>query len=119
MLAEPIIEKLDPQKKLIFAKLYREKTQYVSDGFFMGGKYVCDLSKLNRNLNRVIFISSDVDAYDFQPDNTIKTKKWEGEPCDKLLLDLLPFLEMVVTNDAPDTRQIVKSYDGKNLILEF
>lgn len=43
----------------------------------------------------------------------------QGEPGDTTLLDLLPFLEMVVKTHAPDTRQIVKSYDGTDLVPEF
>ena len=47
-------------------RLYRDSTQYVN------GKHVRDLSKLNRDLGKVLFITADKDAYALQPENAIK-----------------------------------------------
>jgi mitochondrial import inner membrane translocase subunit TIM50 len=118
MLGDPILDKIDPQRQLVSFRLYKDQTQYVSTGILGGGKHVCDLAKLNRDLSRCLFLSADPNTYSFQPDNAIKLRKWEGE-ADTTLLDLLPFLEMIVRTNAPDTRVIVKSYDGKDLVDEF
>lgn len=47
-------------------RLYRDSTQYV------GGKHVRDLSKLNRDMRQVLFITADPDAFALQPENAIK-----------------------------------------------
>lgn len=43
----------------------------------------------------------------------------QGQPGDTTLLDLIPFLEMIRKTNAPDTRAIVRSYEGKDFIDEF
>ena len=47
-------------------RLYRDSTLY------KGGKHLRDLSKLNRDLSKVLFITADPDAFQMHPDNTIK-----------------------------------------------
>lgn len=47
-------------------RLYRDSTLY------KGGKHLRDLSKLNRDLSKVLLITSDPDAYEMHPNNTIK-----------------------------------------------
>lgn len=43
---------------------------------------------------QVLFISSDPDAYAFQPGSTLKMRKWDGEFRDRTLLDILPLLQV-------------------------
>jgi TFIIF-interacting CTD phosphatase-like protein len=50
MYADPIVNALDPQRAVQY-RLYRQDTQYVD------GKHVRDLSKLNRDMRHVLFIS--------------------------------------------------------------
>ncbi len=88
MYADPIINKLDQQRAIPY-RLYRQDTQYVD------GKHVRDLSKLNRDLSQVLFISANPDAYSFQPENAIKLKPWHGDAKDTTLLDLIPMLQMI------------------------
>jgi import inner membrane translocase subunit TIM50 len=88
MYADPIINKLDPERAIPY-RLYRQDTQYVD------GKHVRDLSKLNRDLSQVLFISANPDAYSFQPENAIKLKAWHGDAKDTTLLDLIPMLQMI------------------------
>ncbi|EFN54279.1 hypothetical protein CHLNCDRAFT_31856, partial [Chlorella variabilis] len=83
--ADPILDRLDPQRMIQY-RLYRDSTQYVN------GKHVRDLSKLNRDMRQVLFVTADPDAYALQPENAIKlSKEWKAG--DTMLLDLLPFLE--------------------------
>ena len=68
-------------------KLFRESTRYID------GKHVKDLSNLNRDLNKVIIMDSNPNAYALQPENAIALKPWKGEVDDKGLVALIPFLE--------------------------
>ena len=103
---DPIINRLDVHRVIPY-RLYRPETQYHK------GKHVRDLSKLNRDLSQVLFISSNPDAYEFQPENTIKLKPWKNDPKDTTLLDLIPFLQLIATRGVRDTREVVQSYDGE------
>lgn len=109
--ADPILDRLDPQRMIQY-RLYRDSTQYVN------GKHVRDLSKLNRDMRQVMFITADPDAYALQPENAIKLSK-EWKEGDTMLLDLLPFLEAVVRTHVPDLRDVVKSYDGQEIPAAF
>ena len=56
-------------------RLYRDSTLYKE------GRHVRDLSKLNRDLGKVLLIACDPDAYNLQPENAIKV----GSPPAKVL----------------------------------
>eukprot|EP00878_Enallax_costatus_P002564 GHUV01002746.1.p1 GENE.GHUV01002746.1~~GHUV01002746.1.p1 ORF type:complete len:384 (+),score=76.30 GHUV01002746.1:351-1502(+) len=105
MYADPVINKIDPNRAVAF-RLYKQDTQYKD------GKHVRDLSKLNRDLSQVLFISANPAAYAFQPENTLKLKPWNHSPNDTTLLDLIPFLQMVQEVHVQDVRDVVRSYDG-------
>lgn len=68
-------------------RLYREATRYVD------GKYVKDLSHLNRDLSKVIIMDSNPESFSMQPENGIALKPWTGEVKDQGLLEYIPFLE--------------------------
>lgn len=111
--ADPILDRLDPQRYIQY-RLYRDSTQYVH------GKHVRDLSKLNRDMGQVLLITADPDAYALQPENAIKLPKWDAKQAgDTTLLDLLPFLEAVVTTHVPDVRDVVRSYEGQHIPTAF
>lgn len=106
MYADPVINKIDPHRAVLY-RLYRQETQYHN------GKHVRDLSKLNRDLRQVLFISANPDAYAFQPENALKVKPWDHSTQDTTLLDLIPFLQMVQEVHVDDVRDVVRSYDGE------
>ena len=110
--ADPILDRLDPHRMIQY-RLYRDSTNYVN------GKHVRDLSKLNRNLNQVLLITADEDAWSLQPENAIKLKKWKtSDKQDTTLLDIMPFLEAIVRSNVPDVRSVVKSYEGEEDIAK-
>lgn len=80
------MDKLDPYQYAMF-RLYREATRYVD------GKFVKDLSHLNRDLSKVIIMDSSPEAFGLQPENGVALKPWHGEANDKDLLSYIPFLE--------------------------
>ena len=85
--AMPILEKLDPYNFYIMYKLFRESTRAVN------GQVVKDLSYLNRDLANTIIIDTVPDHVQLQPENAIILPKWSGDPKDKNLIALIPFLE--------------------------
>ncbi|KAL6702796.1 mitochondrial inner membrane protein required for protein import [Coniothyrium glycines] len=114
--ADPIIRKLDPFR-LVMWPLFREATR------FEKGEYIKDLSYLNRDLSKVIMIDTDPSHVKLQPENAIVLPKWKGEPGDKGLVALIPFLEylaMMSQTGAPiDVRQVLKSMEGKDIPMEY
>lgn len=54
-----------------------------------------------------------------QPDNAIILPKWKGDPQDKGLVALIPFLEYIPTMATPDVRKAIKSFEGTYIPTEF
>ncbi|RHZ51273.1 hypothetical protein Glove_481g20 [Diversispora epigaea] len=109
--AEQILMKLDPLA-MVPLRLYRESTRYVE------GKIVKDLSKLNRDLSKVIIMDSNPDAYSLQPENAIAIPPWKGDPNDTFLIDIIPFLEhftLLSPYEIDDVRPILKQFQGKDV----
>lgn len=52
-----------------------------------------DLSKLNRDPSRILYISGHALESSLQPENCVPIKPWTLENDDTALLDLIPFLE--------------------------
>ncbi|CAG8698742.1 12450_t:CDS:2, partial [Ambispora leptoticha] len=107
-IAEPVVAKLDPFQLVPF-KLYREATKYVE------GKHVKDISKLNRDLSKVIIMDSNPDAYSLQPENAIAVPPWTGDPSDTFLIDIIPFLEHFCLLDIQDVRPVLAQFKGKDI----
>ncbi|CAL8462668.1 g2201 [Coccomyxa elongata] len=110
--ADPILDRLDPQRFIQY-RLYRDSTQYVN------GKHVRNLNYLNRDLEKVLLITANADAYELHPDNAVKLKPWKLEPEDTALLDLLPLLEQIFRTNVPDVRAVVRSFEGQDIPSAF
>lgn len=52
-----------------------------------------DLSHLNRDLSRVIYIDWDPEAFQLNPDNVLRVPKWEGDDKDTWLIELAELLK--------------------------
>ena len=94
---------LDPTGLFMF-RLYRDCTTYragkhikAGDNPFAGIIHVfpCvqDLSRLNRDLTKVVMIDDDEEYTQDQPENSIIVTRWEGDRDDRELLNLIPFLK--------------------------
>ncbi|KAI9673602.1 MAG: mitochondrial inner membrane protein required for protein import [Caeruleum heppii] len=110
--AEPVLKKLDPYRVITFP-LFREQTRYEK------GQHVKDLSCLNRDLSKVILVDTVPEHAKLQPENAIILPKWKGNPSDKELVSLIPFLEYVATMGLTDTRAVLKSFEGTHIPAEF
>jgi TFIIF-interacting CTD phosphatases, including NLI-interacting factor len=126
------VEKMD-KYGVIVGKLFRDSCRSEGSLFELvtgGGRHVKDLSHLNRNLDRVIYIDDEADLSD-QPANLLQIKAWDGDPDDSELDDLHPFFEDILRADlsaakekraAPSLRKRLARYktdDGVRVIDNF
>ncbi|KAI3848732.1 hypothetical protein MKW98_012443 [Papaver atlanticum] len=109
---DPIIERLD-QKGCIRYRLSRSATRYQE------GKHYRDLSKLNRDPSRILYVSGHALDSSLQPDNCVPIKPWKMEADDTTLLDLIPFLDYVARHRPTDIRPVLESYKGHDIAKEF
>ncbi|URE43619.1 TBC1 domain family member [Musa troglodytarum] len=112
MYVDPVLERLD-QKGCIRFRLSRAATKYVN------GKHFRDLSKLNRDPSRILYISGHALESSLQPENCVPIKPWKLENDDTALLDLIPFLEYVALHSPTDIRSVLASYEGRDIASEF
>ncbi|XP_075683892.1 CTD small phosphatase-like protein isoform X3 [Rhinoderma darwinii] len=84
--ADPVADLLDPWG-VFKARLFRESC------VFHRGNYVKDLSRLGRELSKVIIVDNSPASYIFHPENAVPVQSWFDEMSDTELLDLIPFFE--------------------------
>ncbi|KAL5126257.1 Mitochondrial import inner membrane translocase subunit TIM50 [Glycine soja] len=113
MFVDPVIERLDT-KHCIRYRLSRPATKY------QDGKHFRDLSKLNRNPGKVLYLSGHALESCLQPENCLPIKAWQQQDIDDTaLLDFIPFLEFVARSSPPDIRPVLASYQGCDIPSEF
>lgn len=110
----PIIEKLDPDRRWIAYTLFRESCRTMPDG-----SIVKDLSRLNRDLSKVLVLDTNSASFSQHPDNGIVVNKWNGRRDDRELPELLPFLEAIGIYGIGDVRSTVKAYQGVHVATEY
>jgi len=90
--ADPVADLLD--KWGVFrARLFRESC------VFHRGNYVKDLSRIGRDLKKVIIVDNSPASYIFHPDNAVPVASWFDDMGDTELLDLLPLFETLAQVD--------------------
>ncbi len=100
--ADSILDILDPNKKLIKFRLYR---QHVS----LSGMAFCkDLSKIGRDLGRTIIVDNLEENFKLQPNNGIHIWTWLDDMKDTQLDDLGKILKDLVAKNPNDIRPIIK-----------
>ncbi|KAI9064763.1 NIF-domain-containing protein [Trametes sanguinea] len=111
--AMPIIDKLDPYQFFIMHRLFRDACRSEK------GQPVKDLKYLNRDLSKVILLDTHPEHVAPNPENAIILPKWTGDPKDRGLIAMIPFLESIAIFKTPDVRPVLKAYQGKNIPVEF
>lgn len=97
--ADPLLDKLDPERSLISARLFREScVQHY-------GNYVKDLTHLGRPLEHVLIVDNSPFSYLFQPQNAVPCASWFHDTTDLQLYEMLPFLDRVA--DAPNATLVI------------
>ncbi|KMZ57638.1 hypothetical protein ZOSMA_83G00110 [Zostera marina] len=97
--AEKLLDVLDPDKKLISRRVYRESC------LFSEGSYTKDLSILGVDLANIAIIDNSPQVFRLQVNNGIPIKSWFNDPSDNALMTMLPFLETLV--NVEDVRPII------------
>ncbi|KAG4150210.1 hypothetical protein ERO13_D05G381766v2, partial [Gossypium hirsutum] len=107
MYVDSVCEMLDTDH-CIRSRLSRGATKYPN------GKHYGDLSKLNRDPTKILYVSAHAFDCSLQPENCVPIKPYKLETDDTALLDLIPFLEYVARNSPADIRQVLQSYERKD-----
>uniref|UniRef100_A0A915M4L8 Mitochondrial import inner membrane translocase subunit TIM50 n=1 Tax=Meloidogyne javanica TaxID=6303 RepID=A0A915M4L8_MELJA len=63
-----------------------------------------DLSRLNRDLKKVIYIDWEPAAFQLNPENVLCVPKWNGDMNDTSLVDLAELLKTIHLSDGEDVR---------------
>ncbi|KAL0593456.1 CTD small phosphatase-like protein [Plecturocebus cupreus] len=98
--ADPVADLLD-RWGVFRARLFRESC------VFHRGNYVKDLSRLGRELSKVIIVDNSPASYIFHPENAVPVQSWFDDMTDTELLDLIPFFEGLSREDDLDTHGAV------------
>ena len=107
--ADNILNLLDINNNLIKYRLYRQHTT------IMGCNVFKDLSKLGRDLNRIIIIDNLKDNFKLQHNNGLFIKTWTSDVNDNQFYDLGRILKDIVRLSVNDVRPVIEkiNYDIK------
>ena len=72
--------------------------------------YVKDLSRIGRELERMIIVDNIAENFQLQPENGIFIKTWMEDPSDTALLELAPLLEAIADSKIHDVREGLKIF---------
>jgi import inner membrane translocase subunit TIM50 len=106
-IAEPVVDSLDKQG-CIMHRLFRDATYYTN------GIHVKDLSRLNRNVSRIVVLDDDPAEVSFQPENLIRVKPYTDptDRTDNTLARITPFLIEIARENYNDIPELLQQYEG-------
>ena len=108
--ADVLLDLLDPEKKYIQHRLFRESCVIVQ------GNYLKDLHVLGRDYSRLVLVDNSPHAYGFQIENGVPIESWFDDDNDTELLKLVGFLRKAFA--AKDVRSVVKEHFMTHLLVE-
>ena len=100
--ADPILDLIDKNKIFFDKRLYRQHT-IIKDNLV-----IKDLSKLGRDLSKVIILDNIPQNYDLQKENGIFIRNFYGDDNDDALKELIPILTKITKNPNNDIREELK-----------
>ncbi|CAG9320127.1 unnamed protein product [Blepharisma stoltei] len=101
--ADWVLDQIDPHRFISY-RLYRQH------GLPTGNFYTKDLSRLGRNIERVIIVDNMAENFRMQPDNGILIRTFIDDMTDNALLELLPLLKEIALKKGRDVRKALKSF---------
>lgn len=100
--ADPVIDYLDPEKKIFSKRYFRESCQ------FRNGIYMKDLQIIEKDLSKICLVDNSSFSYEINKENGIPIETWINDPKDRELLNLLPFLDALrFVEDVRDRKSVV------------
>ena len=117
--ADIVLNELDKNKVINF-KLYRKHTEQIN------GVFIKDLSKLGRDLTKILIVDNNKDNFSLQPENGLHICSFIGDQNDDELYNLSSDLMKIEKKKKNDIRPVIKEikqimkkrYESKNIILE-
>ena len=104
--ADFILNKLDPENKLISHRLYRQHCILRKKD----GVHLKDLNLLGRDLKRTIIVDNIKDNFCLQRENGILINTWLSDMDDRSLLELIPFLREIVIKRVKDVKKSLQNF---------
>ncbi|OAV94656.1 hypothetical protein PTTG_05142 [Puccinia triticina 1-1 BBBD Race 1] len=114
--AAPICEKLDPYGYCAPYKLFKESCRTKG---IIKPQLIKDLDYLGRDLRKVVYVETDPSLVQLHPTNGFLIPKWNGDPQDTGLVDLIPLLEAIVFNAVGDVRDVARAYQGRDPVRAY
>ena len=106
--ADSLIDQIEGNKKYFSKRLYRQHT------VLMNNSYVKDLTKLGRELNKIIIVDNEKSSFCLQPKNGILIKPFFGEEkgfnLDMALDNLSVIILKIIKNPFQDIRKELEIY---------
>lgn len=100
--ADVLLNNLDPDRKLIDHRLFRESCLMVQ------GNYLKDLEVLGRDMKKTVLVDNSPHAYAYHINNGIPIESWYDDDDDNELLKLIGFLKRLLNGE--DVRPIVREH---------
>ena len=97
--ADPILDHIDPEGKIITKRLYRQHTESIDNLYNLK-----DLAILNGDLKKTIIIDNIPENFTKQRANGIYIKSWYNDNKDTALKELIPVLKDIVKAKTLDVR---------------
>ena len=103
--ADIVLNELDKNNSIKF-KLYRKHTEQIN------GIFIKDLSKLGRDISKIIIIDNNKDNFSLQPENGLHICSFLGDQNDDELYSLSEDLMKIVNSKKSYIRPIIKQIDN-------
>lgn len=101
--ADWVLDQIDTQS-LIKYRLYRQHA------ISCGTNYIKDLSRIGRDISRIIIVDNVAENFQKHPENGILIKSWIDDPMDTALQELSPLLKEIVQKGAADVRDALSKF---------
>eukprot|EP00340_Litonotus_pictus_P003672 CAMPEP_0170516004 /NCGR_PEP_ID=MMETSP0209-20121228/2362_1 /TAXON_ID=665100 ORGANISM="Litonotus pictus, Strain P1" /NCGR_SAMPLE_ID=MMETSP0209 /ASSEMBLY_ACC=CAM_ASM_000301 /LENGTH=989 /DNA_ID=CAMNT_0010800749 /DNA_START=55 /DNA_END=3024 /DNA_ORIENTATION=+ len=101
--ANRVVNLVDPNNEFFSGRLYRQHTNMVN------GEIVKDLSKLGRDMRKIMIVDNIAKNFKLQPNNGFEIKTWTGDIFDTHLQDFDKMLIALNSNYKEDVRPLVKN----------
>ena len=103
--ADPILDKIEKNGKIFAKRLYRQHAT------LMNNIYLKDLTRLGRDLSKIIIVDNMPQNFSLQKENGILIKNYFGQDkYDTTLNDLTPILLKIASKPNNDVREELKKY---------